>query len=119
MPMVKDCPLCGTKQINHGFDMTNGGIYFYHNRPGDPGHAAATCIYYEGDDGKVYRSALDLFRAVVEPRTPKTVENKLWIAARIADISGQRKGFTGNGRRGHNVYRPVTRLFETDLLRGF
>jgi hypothetical protein len=83
MPMIKDCPICGQKQINHGFDITNGGMYFYHTNE----NRKDWCYYYEGDDHKIYKNALDLFKGVVEPRTPKTKENIIWIKARIADLS--------------------------------
>ena len=82
MPMHMKCKLCG-KLVNHGFNLTNGGMYLYHTND----NSNDWCRYYIGDDKKVYKTALDLFRGVVEPRTPKTKLNKIWIKARIADLT--------------------------------
>ena len=81
MPILRDCPLCGTRAM-HGFGIVNGGMYYYHGK--HPDH----CHFYEDDKGKIYRTHLDLFRAVVIPRTPKTKANRFWIAAREADLTG-------------------------------
>jgi hypothetical protein len=82
MPAITKCKLCGFKG-NHGFDYVNGGIMFYH---GD-------CQYWVGDDGKTYKSHLDLFKSVTAPRALRDGRDpgvKNWIKARIADLSGQK-----------------------------
>ena len=66
--------------------MTNGGMYFYHDKTGG-GH----CSYYLGDNGKVYNDQLSLFKAVTMPRALKDGRDpgiKDWIKARIADMTG-------------------------------
>ena len=78
MPLLQKCKLCG-KEANHGFQIVNGGLYLYHGE---------NCRYYEGNNGKVYKTDLDLFKGVVEPMTPKTKTNILWIKARLADLTG-------------------------------
>ena len=77
MPIIKKCRVCGDI-APHGFQPVNGGMYLYHGK----------CQYYEGNNGKLYLSHLELFKGVVEPETPKTPENKIWIKARIADLTG-------------------------------
>lgn len=86
MPEIRECPKCGFIG-NHGFDITNGGMYYYHNGNKN-GTGAPGCQYYIGNDNKVYHTAKDLFVSVVLPKTPKTKVNLIWIAARIADLDG-------------------------------
>ena len=89
MPVYMDCPLCGEKNINHGFVPTNGAMYYYHGN---------TCRYYIGNSGKVYTDELTMFNSEVVPHTPKTKADKTWIEARRADI-------TGHPRKAKKLYK--------------
>ena len=82
MPAKMECPICGFVG-NHGFDMVNGGMLFYHG---------GGCRFFHGDDNKIYKTELELFRAVTEPTARKSDPHhpglESWIKARIADLSG-------------------------------
>ncbi len=81
MPVIMRCPKCNDGiEKNHGFGITNGGMWFYHN---NPFHR-----FYIGDDDKVYSDELSLFKAIVIPRTPKNKASEAWIKGRLADLTG-------------------------------
>ena len=82
MPVERDCPICGFRGY-HGFRPVNGGMYYYH------GSGTDSCWFYEGTDGKIYKTGLELFEAVVVPNTKKDKASCIWIEARRADLSNQ------------------------------
>lgn len=84
MPLLRECPFCKSGKINHGFDGTNGGIYLHHSKP-EGGH----CIYYHGNNGKYYKTELELCEAVVFPQLSKySKADQFWKKARIAKLTG-------------------------------
>ena len=100
MPAYFPCPICH-EDGQFGFSPTNGAIYFYHTRKN-----GEHCSHYKGKNGKVYKTELEMFNAVVVPGTPKTEENKVWIEARRADM-------TGNMRKSQRLYKKWKELTDT------
>ncbi|MDP2365078.1 MAG: hypothetical protein Q8M94_15080, partial [Ignavibacteria bacterium] len=90
MPIKMKCKLCSF-QGNHGFVPTNGGLNVYHSENPD-GSGQSRCNYYIGDDNEVYKTELELFKAVTMPTALKQTGNrlstKIWCQARIATITG-------------------------------
>ena len=84
MPAIMKCEVCGFKG-NHGFDMVNGGMCFYHF--GENGIHR----FYIGDNGRVYKTELELFLNVTMPRALRDGRDsgvKSWCAGRIEQLKG-------------------------------
>jgi hypothetical protein len=84
MPAICKCPKCGFNGA-HGFSPTNGGLMLYHHK-----QDGSVCKYYAGDDGNIYSTHLDLFKAVTIPRARQSRDPGVesWIKARIAELTG-------------------------------